>query len=71
MIENLKTPKELLELFPDCEYNNREIGYLLMLGLVKGIKTAYSCLIDIDSFEQLLLFKEEYGQKKAILKPIN
>lgn len=68
MIENLKTPKELLEMFPECGYNNREIGYLLMLGIVKGKKTRFSCLIDFESFEALLEFKASYGQKKAILK---
>jgi len=67
MIENLKTPSELLELFPDCGYNPREIGYLLMLGIVRGIKTAYSCLIDTVSFSELLEFKKRYGQKKAVL----
>ena len=67
MIENLKTPSELILLFPNCGYNPREIGYLLMLGIVRGKKTAYSCLIDSHSFEELLLFKSCYGQEKALL----
>lgn len=69
MIENLRTPKELLDMFPNCGYNNREIGYLLMLGVVKGKKTKFSCLIDFESFQELLLFIEKNGQKKAVLTP--
>lgn len=68
MIENLKTPSELLELYPDCDYIQREIGYLLMLGLVKGKKTRSSCLICSVSFGELLEYKAMNGQKKAVLR---
>lgn len=64
IIEELKTPTELLELFPLCEYNHREVGYLLLLGLVDGVKTKYGCLITVTSFEELLNFKRVYGRSK-------
>jgi hypothetical protein len=62
--KELKTPSELLEMFPACEYNAREIGYLLMLGLVDGVKIRYGCLISVSSFENLLKFKSVYGRSK-------
>jgi hypothetical protein len=61
---NLKTPTELIELFPDCQYNPREIGYLLMLGLVQGFKTSNSCLISVTSFNNLLEYKQQFGRDK-------
>jgi len=58
MIENLKTPSELIELFPDCDLNCREIGYLLMMKMVSGIKTRTSCLVTIESFESALELRD-------------
>ena len=65
MYENeLKTPTELLALFPSCGYNVREIGYLLMLGLVDGVKVRDGCRISITSFETLLEYKKVFGRQK-------
>jgi hypothetical protein len=63
----LKTPSELLELFPECEWNVREIGYLLMLGVVQGVKLPRTCLISVTSFATLLDYKKQFGRDKFIL----
>ena len=68
MNEEIKTPTELLELFPDCGYNAREIGYLLMLGLVDGVKVSSGCLITVSSFSNLLAFREVYGRGRYNFK---
>jgi hypothetical protein len=63
-MQNLKTPTELLDMFPECGYKPHEIGYLLMLGLVQGFKVTNGCLISVTSFSMLLDYKKQFGRDK-------
>lgn len=63
----LKTPTELIEQFPDCGWNNREIGFLLMLGILQGVKLPRTCLISVTSFATLLDYKKQFGRDKFVL----
>jgi len=63
-LENLLTPTDLLKEFPECGYNARELGYMLMLKLLRGVKGQYATYIDKESFEQLL----QYAKSNSIGK---
>ena len=60
-LTHFKTPSELIEIYPECGWNPRQIGYLLMLGMVEGKKIPNSCLISVTSFEAAMLHKAHFG----------
>ena len=68
--KELKTPTELIELYPDCEWTPQQIGYLLMLGMVRGVKVPQTCLISVTSFEAALLHKCNVSGSVIKLNPV-
>lgn len=65
-INNMKTPSELIELYPECGMTPQYIGYLLMMNFVDGIKVVNGCVICKESFEKLLKFREKRNELELI-----
>lgn len=53
---DLKKPKEIMKLFPDLPWDNWDLGRLLSMGLLKGIKLDRGCLLDINSVKELVKY---------------
>ena len=53
----LKTPSQLIAMYPECGWTPQQIGYLLMLGMVRGLKVPDTCLIYVTSFEAAMLHR--------------
>lgn len=67
---DLKRPTELIEMYPNCEWTPQQIGYLLMLGMVRGVKTPQTCLIYVTSFEAALFHKRNVNGSVIQLSPV-
>lgn len=54
-------PAEIIEAYPQIaeHWTGRELGYMLMLGLVRGKKHARTCEIFVDDILQLLELKKQ------------
>ena len=55
-MDDLLTPSEIIRNYPECPFDNWDLGRLLSMGLLKGKKLDRGCLIDKSSFELLLKF---------------
>lgn len=66
----LKTPTQLIEMYPNCGWTPQQIGYLLMLGMVKGLKVPATCLIYVTSFEAAMLHKLNVNGSVIQVNPV-
>jgi hypothetical protein len=57
----LLRPTEILENYPQVAevWNRRELGYLLMLGIVRGRKFRHTCEILVTDVLELLELKKQ------------
>lgn len=63
-MKDYMTPTEIIAAHPNCGYNAREIGYMLMLKLLEGRKVGNSCVVSVTSFLSILEYKKENGLTK-------
>jgi len=55
-MNDLLTPSEIIKMYPNCPFDNWDLGRLLSMGLLKGKKLDRGCIIDRLSFELLLKY---------------
>lgn len=55
-----KTPKELIEMFPNCGLNSVQIGYLHWCKALRGDKYGTQTVIEVESFENFLQYQKKY-----------
>jgi hypothetical protein len=69
-VDELFTPKELLDRFPSCGLTCRQIGYAYHTRALAGIKPSHAqtSLIYIESFVQYLEYLETVPKLKIICK---
>ena len=60
-LKDMLTPTEIINTYPEYNYNARELGYMLMCGLVVGHKGKYQTWICVKSFKKLMDFREANG----------
>ena len=67
-VDELYTPCELIDIFPNCEMSARQIGFAYFTGTVAGIKPSSSqtCLIYLESFAELLQIRKNVPKLKII-----
>jgi hypothetical protein len=58
-------PSDLPKLLPGCPWDATELGWLLKCGLVRGQRLHPGCLIDPESVEALMGYRDETEGRKG------
>lgn len=64
--KNLYTPKEICDKYPQLNFLPQDVGALLRIGVVTGKSSKRQTLIYLESFEELMQYRNKLIDKTKI-----